>query len=328
MTKTPYDLRWEARDRRTILGGSEAAAVLGLDPYASEFDVYARKVLDEPEFEGNEATRWGNILEPLIVKEMARADGIDLTDPERVLIVDSAHDSPFIVHPTEPWLGVHVDGFTRPGDEWYADEAKSTRLYNAYGDEGSIDMPDSHYIQCQLESLCTGMPVRYGAFLLGDRRVWRTVIRPDPSVQQQLLNKLGEWWEKHVVKGEAPPLRGKTAETYLQRTYQEHSGHVLDATAEMTAAIERWRWLDGKSRDLKAELAEAKNAVCALIGDDLGIKSHLGTAKWGSVKGRESISLSALKKHPDLLAMCKERGLINTGKPSRSLRFTKARSKK
>ncbi len=111
---SPYKLNWQERDRRSLLGGSEAAAVLGLNPYSTDFDVWDRKVNEAPEFEGNSATRWGHLLEPLVVSEMAREDGVDPHDAERVLVVDSAHDSPFIVHPSESWLGVHVDGFVRP----------------------------------------------------------------------------------------------------------------------------------------------------------------------------------------------------------------------
>jgi putative phage-type endonuclease len=95
------NLGWNER-RRTGIGGSEVAAVLGLNPHSRPIDVWARKVGIASDFAGNDATRWGQVLEPLIADEYQRRRG------------GAAHchlDGPFDVgrHPTRPWQLYSID---------------------------------------------------------------------------------------------------------------------------------------------------------------------------------------------------------------------------
>ena len=54
--------------RKRGIGGSDAAAVLGLNPYTSAYAVYHEKLsLAEP-FEGNDKTRLGSDLEEYVAK--------------------------------------------------------------------------------------------------------------------------------------------------------------------------------------------------------------------------------------------------------------------
>ena len=53
-------------DRKTAIGASEAAAILGLSPYETQWDVFLRKTGQAPEFSDSVYTRAGDALEPLI----------------------------------------------------------------------------------------------------------------------------------------------------------------------------------------------------------------------------------------------------------------------
>lgn len=57
--------------RRSGIGGSDAAAILGEDPYKSPYQVWSEKVFGV-EDEAGEAADWGNVLEPVIVSEYVR----------------------------------------------------------------------------------------------------------------------------------------------------------------------------------------------------------------------------------------------------------------
>ena len=83
--------------------GSRVAGILGVDKYRTRDDVMREMVRDylgaDPEFEGNDATEWGNDHE-----EDARAEYERITGQ---LVLD-AQD--FVIHPDMPWLGVSPDG--------------------------------------------------------------------------------------------------------------------------------------------------------------------------------------------------------------------------
>jgi hypothetical protein len=85
--------------RRTGIGASEVAAVLGLSPYESPLDVYCRKLGLVPEKAETEAMRWGLRLEPLLAAEYAERTGYPLVATQV-----------FLRHPDKPFLLATLDG--------------------------------------------------------------------------------------------------------------------------------------------------------------------------------------------------------------------------
>lgn len=64
------------RIRKTGLGGSDAGAVCGLNPYVSPMAVYRDKVSDETELEDNEAMRQGRDLEEYVAQRFMEETGL------------------------------------------------------------------------------------------------------------------------------------------------------------------------------------------------------------------------------------------------------------
>ena len=59
--------------RREGIGGSDAGVILGLSRFASPYSLWVEKSgLATDTFEGNEATQWGNDLEPVIAARYAK----------------------------------------------------------------------------------------------------------------------------------------------------------------------------------------------------------------------------------------------------------------
>ena len=55
------------QDRQKWIGGSDIPIIMGISPFTSRFDLLLYKAgLQENEFEGNEYTKYGNIMEPKI----------------------------------------------------------------------------------------------------------------------------------------------------------------------------------------------------------------------------------------------------------------------
>ena len=61
--------------RRGSLGGSDAAAVLGVNPYASPYSLWAEKTGRVPEKPDNEAMRLGRDLEDYVVRRWQEKTG-------------------------------------------------------------------------------------------------------------------------------------------------------------------------------------------------------------------------------------------------------------
>src|SRR5690606_18657199 len=86
MATTVYIPAADPAVRRSGIGSSDAATVAGLNRWKTPLDLYLEKRgLVEPE-PASEAAEWGTILEPTILREFARRNGL--------CVVGRAHDGP------------------------------------------------------------------------------------------------------------------------------------------------------------------------------------------------------------------------------------------
>ena len=64
------------RLRKTGIGGSDAGAICGLNPYASAMSVYKSKVSEDAEDVDNETMRQGRDLEEYVARRFCEATGL------------------------------------------------------------------------------------------------------------------------------------------------------------------------------------------------------------------------------------------------------------
>ena len=62
-------------ERRSGIGGSDAAAVMGLNPWKSPLDVYLDKTGQLMESPDNPALYWGRVLEEVVAREYSLEPG-------------------------------------------------------------------------------------------------------------------------------------------------------------------------------------------------------------------------------------------------------------
>jgi putative phage-type endonuclease len=143
--------------------GSQAGAILGLSPWQKPADVLramVRKWHGAPnEFNGNFATNYGQLHEPLAKMQMMAYLG------------DPIEDCGFCVHPDHDWLGATPDGLLAPD---YVVEIKcpfGLRRDNPPKFKTAKEQPH-YYAQMQIEMAVTGRSVcmfyqwaRYGDHL-------------------------------------------------------------------------------------------------------------------------------------------------------------------
>ena len=86
--------------RKKSVGGSEIAAALGLSRWRSPFDVWAEKTGHvTKKDEATDAMRFGTLLEPVIRKEFARRNGLEVCECPYIL-----------AHKDYPLMTCNLDG--------------------------------------------------------------------------------------------------------------------------------------------------------------------------------------------------------------------------
>ena len=77
---------WLALRRKLGIGGSDAGAVIGLNPYKSAYTLWAEKTGRIPEFEGNLTTEVGSYLEEFVAKLFEKETGKKVRRKNKMLV--------------------------------------------------------------------------------------------------------------------------------------------------------------------------------------------------------------------------------------------------
>lgn len=205
MTGIAYADRAEwLEKRRDGIGGSDAAAIIGVSPWRTPVDVWEDKVGISEDRPATEAMEWGNRLEDVVSDAVGERLGLRLRRSKRIL-----------VHPEYPFVFGNVDRLA--GDAVI--EIKTARYGDGFATEEEapgldpVDrVPRHYYVQGQHYAAVTGKRrIIFGVLVGGsDLRVLETPA--DPAFITDLLEEEVEFWTRYVVPGVRPPLTGADAD--------------------------------------------------------------------------------------------------------------------
>jgi len=129
-------------ERRKGIGGSDVAAIMGISPWKTAFQVYQEKRKEVNDWEGNEATDWGTRLEPAIRQWYSDQTGRPVRLPDKIM-----YSSEY------PFMLATLDGFT---DDRRVIQIKTSRYSKGWGEPGTNQIPHDDMVQVQPEMVVTG----------------------------------------------------------------------------------------------------------------------------------------------------------------------------
>lgn len=287
-------------ERRLGIGGSDAAAILGLSKWRTPYDVYADKLGLVDEAPDNEAMLWGRLQEPLIRQQYADRTGRAVTVPGSSL-----------VHPVHGFMRANLDGAT---DDQRVFEAKTARTAQDWGEPGTDEVPQAYLLQVQHYMIVTGFAVADVAVLIGgsDFRIYE--VPADPELQEMMIEAEAAFWER--VQRQDPPEPVTLADAQARFGRASKSGAVV-ATEEVEKAVRHLANIKTQINVLKADEDEAKAIVMAAMGemDTLASPGGQVLATWKAAKPAQRFDTKAFQAaQPALYAQ-----FLKTGEPSRRL---------
>lgn len=285
--------------RKTGIGGSDAAAILGLSQYRTPFQVYQEKVGLIESTPDNENMLWGRVLEPVIRQQYADRTGRVVRIPEQML----RHDK-------HPFMIANVDGVT---DDGRLLEIKTARTSKEWGEPGSDQIPQAYLIQVQHYLAVTALPVADVSVLIGGSDYRQYEIPADDELQEMIIEGEAKFWSD-LQSGIAPePISFADAQARYGR--QSTAGEVQASDAVLQAI----KHLEVIRADIKRleTMEEEEKAVVMLALGDLDTLVHQGKtlATWkASAPAKRFDSKAFQDANPDLYKQ-----FIKTGEPSRRL---------
>lgn len=303
------------------IGSSDAAAILGMSPWASPWDAWMRLVGLVPRYDstGSDATRRGNMLEPAIGLRYAEDQQLQ---PGVNIFRGPAIGEPPFPHPTLPWLAVRPDLLVYAGERREV-ECKSARKLDAddgWGEPGTDAIP-RHYVVQVLVQLAVLAPSQnmeradVAAFgtIDDDWRVY--VLRRRERLEASILARLGDWYEAHVVDGRPPVIDGSEGcGRALTRLHGSPDRRWLDPTPADLALARDLAAVRRQILDLETRKAELEHRIQDRIGDAYGIRQ---VATWMPRRGRTGIDADRLRRElPEVAAK-----YTTTGEAGRTFRL-------
>ena len=256
--------------RRTGIGGSEIAALVGEDKFSSPFDVYLAKVEGWRKPTNPDMER-GSFLEAGIAEWYAHRTG-------SVLLEMGA-----FIHPDNPVLRCTPDRFEAVTDETLRlVSIKAPRRSEGWGKDGTDEVPPGYLLQLQWEHAIVSRcalhldPVMHLAALVdGDLRIY--MVTSDPEIQGWLLEYAQSWWARHVVARVPPPLDGSSeAERWLRKRFPRDTQPIRPATPWEDVRMLELRDVEARADVLSEEADTLRLELMQSIGEAGGLESPAG----------------------------------------------------
>lgn len=280
--------------RKNSIGGSEAAAILGMNPWKSPYQLWLEKTgsVEAEDISDRDVVHFGTMLEPIVAQEFCRREG------KRVkqcgLYMSKQHS--FLTASFDRLLVGEQAGL----------ECKTTSAYKAKEwEEGKI--PPQYYVQCMHYMLVSGLPKWYIACLAGGNKFFTWEIERDEDDIAMLRDAELNFWDK-VLNRIPPDVDGSDSCTKaLQERFSGGQVEPVTLPKETMDLLTRLDELKALEGDIKTQKQEVQNRICALLGDNeigwVGEGENARKVTWKTVAGRVTIDSKKLKEDlPEIYA--------------------------
>ncbi|MBQ8836431.1 MAG: YqaJ viral recombinase family protein [Clostridia bacterium] len=210
---------WLALRKMMGIGGSDAGAVVGLNPYKSAYSLWAEKTGRVAEFEGNLTTEVGSYLEEFVAKLFERETGKRVRRKNRML-----------VNSDYPFAFADVDRLV-VGERALL-EIKTTNSIPLMKKVRQGEFPEQYYAQCVHYLAVSGLEKAYLAVLIGCRDFRIFELERDEGEISALMEAERSFWFDNVKADAPPPADGSisTSET-VTALYPESNDETVSLVA-------------------------------------------------------------------------------------------------
>lgn len=268
--------------RKAGIGGSEAAAIVGLNPWKSAFQLWMEKTgqVEPEDLSDNEYVYWGNVLEQAVADRFCELTGKKVQ--RRGMLQDDEY----------PYMLASVDRMVVGENAGL--ECKTTNAFNSkvWADD---ELPDSYYIQCQWYMMVTGCEKWYIAVLIGGNKfVWKEVPRNEADIEA-LRKAAVDFWAM-VTTNTMPPVDGSDdCSRALTERFKGQKGLEIELPAAAKDCIERLSEIKETISNLEEQKKLSENELKVMLGDaEIGVIGD-DRVSWKVQNGRITVDSKRLK---------------------------------
>ncbi|CEO04831.1 phage-type endonuclease [[Clostridium] sordellii] len=212
-TKTMTKEEW-LKNRQAGIGGSDASAIAGLNPWKSSIQLYMDKKEENPQEIKSLRMELGNRLEGLVAELFTEETGLKVRNVNGILKNEKY-----------PFALANIDRAI-VGEKAFL-ECKTTNSFALK--EWQDGVPPHYEIQCLHYMAITGATHCYIAALIGNSDfIWHKIERDQETIDY-LMQIEKEFWEENILKDIVPLPDGSDAYSeYLKEKYKKSNGQEIE----------------------------------------------------------------------------------------------------
>lgn len=259
------------QERKKGIGGSDVAAILGIDSFRTPVMVYEDKISTEVDDQDNKPNDpktalmyWGTVFEDDILDAYEEITGYSVR-----------RDVGSWAHPDKPWLLASLDGVTVIDGEQVIVEAKNIEWdRNGEWGEPDTDVISPRYM-CQVQHYLnvTGLKKAHvAARISGILKVYK--INRDDALIADIEEELRYFWFENVQK-RVPPEPIKMSD--IKIVYPESKKKEVKAEPDLLTKAALVKDLNEKIKTFTEQMDEMRTEIASYIGEADTLVANDGT---------------------------------------------------
>ena len=274
------------RYRKQGVGGSDAGAICGFNPYRSAMQVYYYKTSGEIEDIDNEAMRQGREMEEYVARRFTEETGKKV---RRANAMFCDEKNPFMLADVDRMVVGENAGL----------ECKTASPFMAEYWSGD-KIPLSYQMQCyHYMSICNA-DAWYVAVLIYGREFKVYKLERDEEIISNLIQLEKNFWEEHVLKRVLPdPDGSKLADSVIAEYFKESTGAVIPLQG-FDDKLKRREELVVLMDKLESEKRQIEQELKMYMGDAEKAENQLFRVSWKAVISNRLDTKALQEQEPEI----------------------------
>jgi len=274
--------------RKKGIGGSDAAAVCGLNPYSSPLQVFLDKTSEDIEETDNEAMRIGRDLEGYVAQRFMEATGFRVRKKNFLLFQEE-----------RPFMLANVDRMVLGENAGL--ECKTASPYSA-DKWANGNVPAYYAIQCYHYMAVTGADAWYLAVLILGKEFQYIKLERKEEVIQALQQMEEVFWNQYVLPRRMPEPNGSQT---TSEAIQKYFAHPIPNTSiplpeSFTEKLKQREELARHIEELKQEQSKIEQEVKLYLGDREAAQNENYFVTWKGYSSKRLDTARMQKEAPEL----------------------------
>jgi predicted phage-related endonuclease len=293
------------------LGGTDVAAILGLNKWRAPIEVWQAKVAPEsiPEID-SEILWFGRKLEPLIRERYAMRFGCEVTAPENIGTIFKKsrrwQDQTLVVG-REPWMLGAADGWISSVNCGL--EVKNVGFKTSdWGPEGADEIPAGYFCQCAWYNQVHDSHGWNVAPLFSGNRLSQYRVPRDGQLEKDMYEAARAFWFDYCVPKIEPPVdQTESYGRYLARKFSLSAGAIINnPSPELLQWADEMKRADRDEDEAIERKRLANNKLRDLVGNAQKAITPMGTIGWVRPEKKDVTDWFAVGKevgplHPEII---------------------------